>query len=164
MKRKSSYFSKKTKLEKTRISVYISNDLFQKVSKKVPEVYDTLRGGLSFAVEEGLKHWLLEHSGTLIGTHQNPRQPVRELYNAVIGDISHNHDFLVPTFIKHGEQNGLLVSTMRALNVKERSATTWIQRFCAEGLIKPYRPPMIRLERSSDVRRVLIWELVAREA
>ena len=161
MKRKSSYFSKKTKSEKAIITVYISSDLYEKVSKKVPEVYDVLRGGLSYAVEEGLRHWLLNHSGTLMGTRQNPRQPLRELYNAVLREISHSYDFLIPTFVKQGD---LLTSTMKALNVKERSALSWIHRFCAEGLIKPHNPPMIRMEKPSEVRRVLIWELVARKA
>ena len=151
MKRKSSYFSKKTKSEKAIITVYISSDLYEKVSKKVPEVY----------VEEGLRHWLLNHSGTLMGTRQNPRQPLRELYNAVLREISHSCDLLIPTFVKQGD---LLTSTMRALNVKERSALSWIHRFCAEGLIKPHNPPMIRMEKPSEVRRVLIWELVARKA
>jgi len=165
MKRKSSYFSKKTKTEKARVTVYISDDLFEKVSKIVPEVYGTLRGGLSFAVEDSLKLWLLSHSGALLGARQNPRPAVREVYNQVMCDLSGTLGTLNPDFIPTSlPAPGLMACVMRALNVKDRAAAGWIFRFYTEGLVKPLIPPKVTLHKPSDVLRIKSWELVAKEA
>jgi hypothetical protein len=60
-------------------------------------------------------------------------------------------------------QRVLLPCVMRALGVKERATVGWLHKFCVDGLIKPYNPSEIRLHKPSDVRRVVVWELVAKE-
>lgn len=162
MPRKSTYFSKKTNKEKVRTCVHISKDLFEKVSKLAVEAYGLQRGGLSYAIEEGLKLWLSHFSGTLRGTHQNPRPRIREIYNAVMNEVSKEHDFLIPTTVPN---HTLLKCVMKALNIKERSAAGWVFKFYVEELIKPLRPSRnMRLLKSSEIYRVIVWELVAKEA
>jgi len=132
------------------------------VSKLSVEIYGYQRGNLSYAVEDGLKLWLNHHSGTLTGTHQNPRPRLREIYNAVMNDVSKEFDLVIPNTIPN---HTLLKCTMKALNVKARSAAGWIFKFYVEGLIKPLSPSRnIRLLKPSEIHRVRIWELVAKEA
>jgi len=161
MGRKALYVSKKTKQEKVLTNVCIPSDLFEKVSKKAPEVYGVVRGALSYAVEEGLSLWLLNHSGALMGTpRQNPHKPLRDVYNAVIWDLEKNVGS-VPITLPH---RMFLPCVMRALNVKERAALGWLYRFYTEGLIKSYNPPGINILKPTEIRYVVVWELVAREA
>jgi len=132
------------------------------VSKLAVEVYGVQRGSLSYAVEDGLKLWLNHHSGTLTGTHQNPRPRVREVYNAVMNEVSLGFNLSIPNSIPN---HTLLQCAMRVLNVKDRSATGWIFKFYVEGLIRPLSPSRnIRMFKPSEIRRVRIWELVAKEA
>ena len=162
MTRKSTYYSKKTSKEKVKTCTYISKELFEKASKLAIEVYGVQRGGLSYAFEDGLKLWLNHHSGTLMGTHQNPRPRLREIYNAVMRDVSKEFDLMIPNTIPN---HTLLKSAMKALNVKNRSAIGWIFKFYVEGLIKPLSPSRnIRLLKPSEIHRVRVWELVAKEA
>jgi len=160
--RKSIYFSKKTKTKKVWTHIYITEDLFEMVAKTVPVVYGVQRGGLSFAVEDGLKLWLAQNSGALLGARQNPRPAVREVYNRVMSDlrITLNSDF-IPTSLP---APGLIACVMRALNVKDRAAIGWIFRFYVEGLVKPLKPPGVKLYKPIDGRGVQSWELVAKEA
>jgi len=160
MGRKSSYYTKRTKKKKAIVKVCISYDLFEKVSKLAPEVYGTLRGGLSDAVEEGLRIWLARHTGALFGARQNPRPTVREYYNRVTSTLVNDMN-VIPTTLPGP---GLTAVVMRALDIKERAAVGWVFRFYVNGLIKPLKPPGIRLYKPSDVRRVKFWEIVAKEA
>jgi len=147
-------------MKKIRTDILISEELFENVRKIATEVYGVHRGSLSYAVEEGLRLWLLNHSGTLIGTHQNPRAPVREVYNIVmdhLSSITNNIPTSLPT--PH-----FTACVMRALNIKDRSACGWIFRFYVEGLIKILKPPGGKIFKPSEVRHVQTWELVAKEA
>lgn len=161
MTRKSVYRSKKTDVEKARTLLSIPSDLFEKVSKLAVEVYGVQRGSLSYAVEEGLRLWLTQYSGTLISAHQNPRVPIRDIYNRVISEIEGCTAGMIPTTLPTSH---LMAAVMRALNVKERSAASWIFRFYVDGLVKVLVPPRTKIFKSSEVTNVKVWELVAKEA
>ncbi|MEM2512703.1 MAG: hypothetical protein QXU81_00060 [Candidatus Bathyarchaeia archaeon] len=153
-----SIYKGRTGVEKVRTIIHISRSLWERVEQVAPEIYGIHRGAISYAVEDALKHWLALHLEGRI----NPHQGIRECYNAVMNEVRKYFDLLIPSIVS---TEMLLKCVMKALDVKDRSAQSWIYKFYMEELIKPLSPePLPQINRSSDVKRIKVWEIVAKEA
>jgi len=161
--RKSVYQCKMTGEEKIRTIVYIPKELWQEVSDIATKIYGVQRGAISYAIEDALSLWLLKTRNEN-SNFNFIRRDTRSIYIKVLNAVRlTQNDLSLPKRIPHPN---LLKCVMKALNVKERSALSWIFKFYSDELIKPYTPTPIQkitIRKPSDVSHVKFWDLTSEE-
>jgi len=112
--------------------VLISEDVYEILIKKAPELYGKSHGAISHVVEEALKQYLYPLARTHTKTQANPKMSVRAVYDLVVAKVRELMNLPFKPYQVPEQVLNRAIALVRGPTVVER----WKRFFREQGLIK----------------------------